>query len=436
MKKCFWIPAIVAVAMMTVACEKNGGETPGPGPGDDSTATTDAPILTLTSESEMQIGQEGGPLVITYTLENEVENGRISASSGGANWIKNFDYSVDGTVSFNVEPNAGEDRETVVTVSYFYSGKSEKIDVTVLQDGYSYDYEVEIAEVTGDYWGGQHTISINTEMEYELHLSDADGAHNYELYLYSTRPENLEAPAPPAGTYKLDTESLTNQWTIDTKSIFYTTDEASGIGFKELKMEITKNGDNYTYLIYMTDAEDKTHEVTYTGPVALTNQDQTFISTLEDDLDMTIAEGEASITGFCFGSSRYPGVNEWSLSLNYAESSRNSWCYQIHLLLPESNTFADGITPGEYPVNASREANSVVAGWLDEDNWIMGAWAYDLYYNEDLPRGPMTSGTIKISKDDETGVYTFTFDCQDDNRETPHSITGTISGIPSVRDFS
>ena len=441
MRKCFWIPAIVAVAMMTVACEKNGGETPGPGPdkGDDSTTTTDIPVLTLTSESEMQIGHEGGPLTITYTLENGVENGRILASPGGANWIKELDYSVDGTVTFNVVANQEmEARETVITITYLYGGTTDvKQGVKIVQGAFSYDYEVEIAEVTGDYWGGQNTMNASSEMEYELHLSDASKAHNYVFHLYSVMPENLEAPAPPAGTYNLDTEDLTNHWTISRYlSGFYTTDEASSIRFEEARVVITKDGDNYTYLMHMTDADGKTHQVTYTGPVALTNQDRTCISTLEEDVDISIVDGTAAITGFCFGSSRYPGVNEWSLTLRNAETSKNSLAYQINLLLPESNTYADGITPGEYQVNASREANSVVTGWFDEKGYMMGAWAYDISYPEASPRGPMASGTIKISRDDETGVYTFTFDCQDDNRETPHSITGTISGIPSVSDFS
>lgn len=441
MRKCFWIPAIVAVAMMTVACEKNGGETPGPGPdkGDDSTTTTDIPVLTLTSESEMQIGHEGGPLTITYTLENGVENGRILASPGGANWIKELDYSVDGTVTFNVVANQEmEARETVITITYLYGGTTDvKQGVKIVQGAFSYDYEVEIAEVTGDYWGGRNTMNASSEMEYELHLSDASKAHNYVFHLYSVMPENLEAPAPPAGTYNLDTEDLTNHWTISRYlSGFYTTDEASSIRFEEARVVITKDGDNYTYLMHMTDADGKTHQVTYTGPVALTNQDRTCISTLEEDVDISIVDSTAAITGFCFGSSRYPGVNEWALTLRNAETSKNSLAYQINLLLPESNTYADGITPGEYQVNASREANSVVTGWFDEDGYMMGAWAYDISYPEASPRGPMASGTIKISRDDETGVYTFTFDCQDDNRETPHSITGTISGIPSVSDFS
>lgn len=438
MRKCFWIPAIVAVAMMTVACEKNGGETPGPGPdkGDDSTTTTDIPVLTLTSESEMQIGHEGGPLTITYTLENGVENGRILASPGGANWIKQLDYSVDGTVTFNVVANQEmEARETVITITYLYGGTTDvKQGVKIVQGAFSYDYEVEAASVTGDYWGGQNTMNASSEMEYELHLSDASKAHNYVFHLYSVMPENLEAPAPPAGTYNLDTEDLTNHWTISRYlSGFYTTDEASAIRFEEARVVITKDGDNYTYLMHMTDADGKTHQVTYTGPVALTNQDRTCISTLEGDLELNIANGEASIGAIYYASRNYEGVSQWAISLNFAESAKNSWCYQIHLLLPESNTFADGITPGEYPVNASRGANTVVAGWLDEDNWIMGAWAYDLYYNEGSPRGPMASGTVKIEVD-EDGIYTFTVNCQDDNRENPNSITGVISGVPTLEN--
>ena len=443
MRKIFLMAACLAAFTVLASCEKPSTEKPGPDgpvvPGDTTDVVIDAPVLSLVSDDRIEVGYEGGTFTIEYTVTNPAEDGSLSAyATEGADWCSGFDCSEEGIVAFSVAGNEGEARECEVTLVYDYADGTQEVSVTVVQaEASPYDYVVDIESVSGDYWGGQHTISINTEMEYELHMSDASGEFNYIFHLYSTRPSDLEAPAPPAGTYRLDTENLTNQWTISRSlSGFYTTDEASAIRFEEAQIEITGEGDGYSYLMHLTDAEGMEHEVTYNGPVALVNQDQTFISTLEDDVELNIANGEAAITGFCFGSSRYPGVNEWALSLYYAESSKNSWCYQIHLLLPADNTFEDGVTPGIYPVSTSREAGTVVAGYMDEDDWIMGGWAYDLYYNEDLPRGPMVEGEVIIELDESTGVYTFTFDCVDDNRETPHKITGTISGIPSVSDFS
>ena len=299
-------------------------------------------------------------------------------------------------------------------------------------NGDSYDYNVETATVSGNYLGGANTISINTEMEYELHLSDASGAYNYIFHLYSARPEDPEHPAPPAGKYTLDTQGLTEKGTVNsTHSVFYTDNESSAIGFEDAEIRISKEGEDYAYLIYLTDVEGKTHKVTYNGPVALVNQYQTYLSTLEDDVELNIEDGSAVVSVYYFGSMNYEGVSQWSISLYPAENAQ--WCYQIHLLLPQDNTFDDGIAPGVYEVNASRSANTVVAGWLGSDDSINGAWAYDIYYNEDLPRGPMTGGTVSIEVDDE-GVYTFTVDCTDDNTDSPHTITGVISGVPDLNN--
>lgn len=435
MRNCLLILSVAVLAMMTVACEKSGKDTPDPGTGsgDDSTAT-EVPVLTLTSDSEMRIGYEGGQLSITYTVDNPAADGRVYASSENTEWIRDYDCSVDGTVSFNVDANDGEDREAVVTVEYSYADKSDEFEVKVIQSGNgdSYDYNVEIATVSGNYLGGENTISINTEMEYELHLSDASGAYNYIFHLYSARPEDPEHPAPPAGKYTLDTQGLTEKGTVNsTHSVFYTDNESSAIGFEDAEIRISKEGEDYAYLIYLTDVEGKTHKVTYNGPVALVNQYQTYLSTLEDDVELNIEDGSAVVSVYYFGSMNYEGVSQWSISLYPAENAQ--WCYQIHLLLPQDNTFDDGIAPGVYEVNASRSANTVVAGWLGSDDSINGAWAYNIYYNEDLPRGPMTGGTVSIEVDGE-GVYTFTVDCTDDNTDIPHTVTGVISGVPDLNN--
>lgn len=443
MKKCFWISALAAAAVMFTACEKPENDDPvnpdNPG-GGDTTVVTDAPKLTLTSESQMQIGKDGGQLAITYTLENPVADGQLSAGSD-ADWCSDFNYDTEGEVSFTVSPNEGEERQAAVTVTYDYENGPQSFSVTVVQSGNegggsAFDYEIVAASVSGIYWGGQHTISYNTDKEYELHISDADNAHNYVLVLYSRMPENLQAPAPPAGSYKIDFSDMFPQWTIDgNNSYFYTTDETASVAFTDGSMTIEKDGDNYSYLISLTDGDGKTHQVTYNGTVSLENRDIACLSTLEGDLDLTLEAGGSTIKGYYYGESDYPGATLWKMSLYSNETAKNSWCYQIHMLLPVDNVYENGIAPGTYTVNSSYEPMTIVSGFIDEDDWITGGWAYDILYNEDVPRGPMASGTVTVTVDD-SGVYTFVFDCMDDNVETPHRITGTISGTPNVMDLS
>ena len=102
----------IAVVCFVMACEKPSDEKPGPGP--DTT-----PKLTLTSEPTVSMGAEGGIVTITYTLENPVDGGEISASAEeSVNWISDFNSETEGSVSCSVSSNDGDARQALVTVCY------------------------------------------------------------------------------------------------------------------------------------------------------------------------------------------------------------------------------------------------------------------------------------------------------------------------------
>lgn len=446
MKKILYLFAACLTAVtLSVSCDKNGGNTPQE-PGGDNDA---APELTLVSEAEMQIGHEGGDFEIEYSIENPAEDGKvIAAVDGDADWCTGFDTSVEGTVRFSVAQNGREPRECSVLVTYEYADTALTVSVRVAQDARLYDYQVKAEHVSGIYYGGQHTISPNTEMEYWLYFSDLGfdkdgeplaGGMYYTLVLYSKKPADFNAPAPPAGTYTLNTESLTDQWTISsTYSEFYSTDDngtvSDRLSFTDAKVVITENEGEYAYTITLTDEGGKTHQVTYAGPVSLENQAGVdALSTLEDDLDLNLED--AVMRGYFRGGNLVQGVTAWTISMWPSDNS-STWCYQLYILCRNDVTFDDGIPAGTYEVGTSNEPGTMVSGYIDDDGWICGNWAYDILYNEDLPRGPMTAGTVKIEREESTGIYTFTFDCVDDNPETPHAITGTISGVPSFTDIS
>lgn len=81
-----------------------------------------APVLTPTTEGRIQIPAAGGSGKITYTLENAAKDGNIEATST-ADWIGGWDYSVQGTVTFDVAENVEQaSRDAEITVIYNYGG--------------------------------------------------------------------------------------------------------------------------------------------------------------------------------------------------------------------------------------------------------------------------------------------------------------------------
>ena len=77
------------------------------------------PVLTLTSEAEINADEEGGDYEITFTLENPTEDGELKAESD--EWITTV--VEEAKVAVSVDPNEAEEaREGKVTVTYNWAG--------------------------------------------------------------------------------------------------------------------------------------------------------------------------------------------------------------------------------------------------------------------------------------------------------------------------
>ena len=74
-----------------------------------------APVLTLTSDAELEFTEAGGDGIITYSLENEVEGVELTAECD-AEWVK--DLTVGANIIFTVEANNGEERQTKIVAKY------------------------------------------------------------------------------------------------------------------------------------------------------------------------------------------------------------------------------------------------------------------------------------------------------------------------------
>lgn len=89
------------------------------------------PIINVTSEKTMEVSNINDYYAIEYTIENPVGGKSISAVAD-VTWIKDFDYSTDGEVSFEVEAQAAaaSARSGIITLSY--DGAAD-VEVTVNQ---------------------------------------------------------------------------------------------------------------------------------------------------------------------------------------------------------------------------------------------------------------------------------------------------------------
>ena len=87
-----------------------------------------------------KVAADGDVVTVSYTIVNPVSGKSISAVSSES-WVSDFDYSVDGEVSFTVAENSGDERSATVTLSY---EGADDVDFTVTQAaaGASTDYSI------------------------------------------------------------------------------------------------------------------------------------------------------------------------------------------------------------------------------------------------------------------------------------------------------
>lgn len=90
------------------------------------------PVLTLTSESEIDAEADGGDFEITFTLENPAEGGELKAEADS--WITTTVNA--SSIAVKVAANESEEaREGTITVTYSWSGEPQSFTVKVNQKG-------------------------------------------------------------------------------------------------------------------------------------------------------------------------------------------------------------------------------------------------------------------------------------------------------------
>lgn len=133
----------------------------------DKPAAIQDPVITLTSDSTLTVGYEGGECAVAYFITNPVKDGSVKVSYDAA-WITGCETSVAGKVRLTVSPNDGAlARDTDVRVEYTcgdisYGG----FDIYLVQEGDP----------------GQLSVSIEVEpgiVSAVLHLKPSNGSDWY-----------------------------------------------------------------------------------------------------------------------------------------------------------------------------------------------------------------------------------------------------------------
>lgn len=96
---------------------------------------------------------------LNYTISNPLEGEAIEAESN-VDWIHDFDYSVENTVSFAVDANQSDERSGIITLSY-PSAEDVSVVVTQMAAGESIALDPEMLLFLSE--GGELTVKVNSD---------------------------------------------------------------------------------------------------------------------------------------------------------------------------------------------------------------------------------------------------------------------------------
>ena len=393
-----------------------------------------APVLNITSETEVRITRGAGNFTITYEIEGSREDGEISASANGAEWITT-NAVVDGRISVEVAENEGDaERTAAIAVTYTYSG-DKTVSATVNLTQSQYDYEFDLPILTGGYYGDDYSVN-DGEMLYQLHLTNNEelwqyGGAYYWISILSGEPSDMDAIAPAVGTYTMSPTASSDIAGMNTvvKSTEYTVGyvypEASVGGmyysafFSWGELELTYENGEYHLDAVLTDTRNKTHHLTYTGPIVCENYAQPdqpddpepnpdAISLLTEDLTI-------NWTSAMLASAYYWGSGRYTFELRNSDTYSSDPKLMMELYIEGTEQV---VPTGTFEINNTKEANTVLVGSLSESMFggatLAGSWVYPATgsaYSGNA--APLTTGTVTIT-DNGNGSYTMVVDAEDD----------------------
>lgn len=425
MKRIFILFALMAVAL--TACES----------GDE---TTDAKeyVLTLASKSVMNFTAEGGKGEIGYALTESTRTAKpeymnIKVECEVA-WIE--DITIEDSISFNVLPNDGSQRETVLKVSY----ETQSFSVMVRQEGagQAADVEFRATNLNGTYFGKLQTYGYN----YFIVLSDTGipamndyvyGGTQYRFDLYADQTSAFEpVDYVPEGVYEFDVAGYGNPGTIDPTQSYYLNYGSEGnvsMDFASAKVTVTK--DKIVAEVRMMNG--KVHRITYEGSLALDYTQPTAAditaSTQTSDVSFDVTGG--TIMAYYRGDYYGKGADVWFLHMIEQKAGFSGVYLMMDLLVDKSEGGYENKEAfvGEYTVlNSEMDnfADTFAPGCLRDDWNQLHTWYMNCINSQIDPTNwaPFVDGKITVTKDGDG--YVLTMDGKDD---IGNKIQGTFRGV-------
>ena len=299
--------------------------------------------------------------------------------------------------------------------------------------------EKEAVEVTatylkGEYYSNDYSVGYN----YYLLLSDKGYTDDYEFYpdskffvidIYSDIPVD-GSYVVPHGVYTFDPDGTCEAGTIGGDYSYMLTIDDDYLQaesyFVNGKMTVTDN-----HIDLMIETEDGTlYHVTYEGSLEFASGSDSYISNLDDDLEIVSENGY--FFAECYGDYYEVGKNNYMISI-YENSETFSGSSVMFEILTDN---ANGITGKYIAFNAEEEEIYdcfLPGGYEVEEGYLYPYCSWYLSVTEGSMDGegyaPLVDGEITITEDG--GVYTFSFDCYDD---AGHNISGNIKATGEVYD--
>lgn len=410
---------ITAAVAMMVSCNKDNENKPG---GNDG-----APAISFKQAGNIQLTFEAGTTTVEYTVTNPVENATVEADAEGAEWISNFDTSVEGALTFSVTENTeAEARSVVLTLKYIYDGGEAKAQINVIQDANLLAYDFTASYGFGYYYGNRHGKS--PAMMYYTWLTEnpSEGGYlgagmNYCFSIFAAAPEDMSAIAAPAGTYTLADTFAEGTFDIG-ESRFLNGDDGSALYFTEGTLVITKDGDKYVYEASLVDQNGGAHRVKYTGPMSLQDDSaEPTYSTLTDDYTANLSNA-ACIAAY-YGD--YYGKGNSNFTVQIMPDGAGD-AITMDIFCPSSSNATTGLAEGEYSIADTGNDFTLLNGYLS-GGYLVGTWFVTLNASSQAvdPMAPLMSGTVNISKDGS--AVTIEIEAKDD-LDPANTVTATWTG--------
>ena len=222
-------------------------------------------------------GVEDGVFVYTISPEGlswEDLTCAVSYAEGDAGgWAtcEEGDLNADGAISYSVEPNEGEARTAYVTVSY---PNAEDVVFTINQKAAGasaeYDHEITIEVLIAD----EYSYTAGEDMDedsdcYFFYMSEKPVDDGYvdgtAYFVWDIYTPTGTGGVLPAGEYRSTTDSyVPNTFSTANSYVTFIGDE-NIIYFSEGTINVTKDGDVYTFDAKLTDINGETYHAVYTG---------------------------------------------------------------------------------------------------------------------------------------------------------------------------